>query len=67
MIDDIDFESDNVEFWHAKWMLDGCKTLTEVADRLITYAEHMRAKHDKGCVLAQPVEDGHCVVYKSDE
>ena len=47
----------------AKWLLDGCSTLAQCAERLRTAAEQMQALHDRGWTLDGPIDDdyGHLV------
>lgn len=50
---------DGCDIIRAKWTIDGCSTLLEVAERFAALAEHYRAMHADGWRLTDPVADDY--------
>lgn len=60
---------ENTELYRCKWLLDGCKTIQEMADRLRSEAERLDRLQNDGWRLEDEVLDdyGHLVPANIDE
>jgi hypothetical protein len=52
-----DYDEDNNMTLRAKWMLDGCRTLYEVVQRLQEEVEYIKQLHQDGWELTSAIED----------
>jgi hypothetical protein len=50
----------------AKWLLDGCKTLTDAANALEIYAALLRSMEAAGLQLDDEIHDDYGFVYTED-
>ncbi len=48
----------------AKWIMDGCETLSQAANSLIAYANHLTAMEKVGYQLVSKIEDDYGFVKK---
>jgi len=54
-------------FWANKWLIDGCKTLLEMAVGLEAAAKELREYHEAGVYLEGEVDNGMVDLYVKDK
>lgn len=54
------------QFFRAKWMLDGSKTLAEAAQKAREFADWLQGLHDQGYVLEDEITDDYATYYKPE-